>query len=585
MIAIVLSILVGFQATANDDAKKTESPHTKWIEDWKEVRSLSFQDRSKACEKFKTLPWLGEFPHQDLIEFKKSEYCKEPPALNPASFDSLMDLARYQREDFKYNEALKLLNRAFKKAKTDSQRLACLEEQLKVHRSQQNKKMRLSTVKKMAKIDSEKYTLDYARTLWTYNQIKKAQAELRKADKQWKKGVSRQGIYYIQGRILEEQKQPEEALKFYEKALLEPDTNSEIATQLFSSVAWWQFKKENYQRSAELWKQLAEKTKERFAKTRALYWQAQSLLKFKKPEVEQAQKLFKEIIQEDPLSYYAVLAHRDLGEPFKPVAAFKGPARDLKKISWFRDNDADKFEWSLKLEEKLFADTILNSYASKFHDASKSDQRTLLENYWQASLTNSIIRLINSAPPEKREQFYDDHQNLLFPSKYEVEIQKVSEAEKMDPSFVLSLIRQESGFNPMARSPTDALGLMQLMPTVARKIAEEKGLSFQEETELFNPDLNIKLGIRELKNRLQEFGGSPVLAAASYNAGSDAVRGWIKSRYRSNLVEFIEEIPYEETRSYVRLILRNQIFYKRLLEKKPFTFPETSLAAISPAPK
>lgn len=579
MIKIIFSLLIGISFATEDKTKQSEQ----WVQDWKEIRKVSFQNRKKACEQFQKLSWLSQFPHQDLIEFKKSEYCKTPPRLDRNNFASLMESARYHREEFNYGESLRLLNRAIRKAALKAQRIDALEEQLKVYRIMQNKEQRLATLKKLTLLDSEKFAVEYARTLWTYNKIKKAQGELRKADKKWKKDVSRQGIYYIQGRILEEQKKPDQAFEYYQKALAQPDVDLDITSQLLSSVAWWQFKKGDFAKSAELWKQLAEKSNERFTQTRALYWQAQSLFKLEKDK--EAKPLLESIIQEDPLSYYTVLAHRDLKKTFKPVEVFKGPARELSKISWVKDEDADKFSWALKFDEKVFADTILNSYTDKFHKASEKDQRIMMENYWQAGLTNSMIRLISNSDPDDRLEYFEDHQNLLFPSKYEDQIQKISEEEKLDPSFVLSLIRQESGFNPMARSPTDALGLMQLMPKVARAVAKEKGLKFKEESELFDPDLNIKLGVRELKNRLSEFGNNPILAAASYNAGSDAVKGWIKSRFRENTVEFIEEIPYEETRTYVRLILRNQIYYKRLLEKNPFSFPEAALPPIKPLKK
>lgn len=581
MIKVLLSLVIGFSVSFANDVKSKASE--KWIQDWKEIRKVSFQSRKKACKQFQNLSWLAEFPHQDLIEFKKAEYCKAPPRLDRKNFASLMESAQYHRENFNYGESLRLLNKAMVRATQKPQKIQVLEEQLKVYRIQQNKERRLSVLKRLTLLDSEKFAVDYARALWTYNKIKKAQAELRKADNKWKPAVSRQGVFYIQGRIHEEQKRPEKAFENYQKALAQPDVDLEITSQLLSSVAWWQFKKGDFEKSADLFKQLAEKSKERFVQTRALYWQAQSLNKINK--AKESKPLLETIIQEDPLSYYSVLAHRDLKKPFSPVDVFRGPVRELKKISWVKDDDADKFEWALKFDEKVFADTILNSYTTKFHKASKKDQRILMENYWNAGLTNSMIRLISNSDPEDRLEYFEDHQNLLFPSKYEDQIQKFSVEENLDPSFVLSLIRQESGFNPMARSPTDALGLMQLMPKVARQVAQEKGLKFKEEAELFDPDLNIKLGVRELKNRMSEFGNNPILAAASYNAGSDAVKGWIKSRYRENIVEFIEEIPYEETRSYVRLILRNQIYYKRLLEKKSFTFPETALMSLKPVPK
>ena len=143
----------------------------------------------------------------------------------------------------------------------------------------------------------------------------------------------------------------------------------------------------------------------------------------------------------------------------------------------------------------------------------------------------------------------------------------------LDPEIALSIIRQESSFDPMARSEADAFGLMQVLPSVAARFS----VPISSHEDLFLPEVNVPLGVKLLSELEQKYKGSLILTAAAYNASEEAIAGWLKKRYHGNTLEFIEEIPYEETRTYVKLVIRNFIFYKRLSAQAPMTFPESVL--------
>jgi soluble lytic murein transglycosylase len=141
-------------------------------------------------------------------------------------------------------------------------------------------------------------------------------------------------------------------------------------------------------------------------------------------------------------------------------------------------------------------------------------------------------------------------------------------------------MRQESAFNPLARSSADAFGLMQLLPRVAKSSALKNNIPLNQDADLFKPHVNIPLGSAHLSDLWEKYNGQFILAVASYNASEKAIQNWLSTRYRGDSLEFIEDIPYEETRSYVKLVMRNLVFYQRIYATEPIPFPEWCLEII-----
>jgi soluble lytic murein transglycosylase len=133
----------------------------------------------------------------------------------------------------------------------------------------------------------------------------------------------------------------------------------------------------------------------------------------------------------------------------------------------------------------------------------------------------------------------------------------------IDPYIAAGLIRQESVFNPNAISRVGARGLMQLMPSTGQLIARRDGAGNITAADLYNPSLNIKLGMNYLAQLLGQF-GKIEYAAAAYNAGPGRARQWIAERGSLELDEWVESIPFSETRGYVQSVLRNSANYRRL---------------------
>jgi len=153
---------------------------------------------------------------------------------------------------------------------------------------------------------------------------------------------------------------------------------------------------------------------------------------------------------------------------------------------------------------------------------------------------------------------------VLFPQPYWSELVENSQKNGLDPYLVASLIRQESEFNPGAVSRANAYGLMQLLPSVGKSMAKKEGVKGFSASELLNPTVNLELGTRNLRVVLDRFGGQQEYALAAYNAGDVPVRQWMAAGEYKDIAEFVESIPYTETREYVEAILRNREIYRAL---------------------
>lgn len=151
----------------------------------------------------------------------------------------------------------------------------------------------------------------------------------------------------------------------------------------------------------------------------------------------------------------------------------------------------------------------------------------------------------------------------LFPRPYWNDLKKFASANALDPYMVASLIRQESEFNPNAVSNRNALGLMQLLPNVGKGVAKQQKIKHFSVPQLFTPAMNLQLGTKYFRSMVDEFGGFEY-ALAAYNAGDDRVHDWQSDGKYRDVQEFVESIPFTQTREYVQAIMRNANVYRQL---------------------
>ena len=155
---------------------------------------------------------------------------------------------------------------------------------------------------------------------------------------------------------------------------------------------------------------------------------------------------------------------------------------------------------------------------------------------------------------------------ILFPLNYFDIIKAEAERRQIDPYLIASIIRQESGFEPTTVSNAGAIGIMQIMPAEAEHIALLSALPPPTREELFDPKVNIAIGVAEYSQKLSVLNSNPILAIAAYNAGTETVGKWIAQSPVGDVDLFVETIPYAETRLYVKSVSRNRFEYRRIYE-------------------
>jgi soluble lytic murein transglycosylase len=149
-----------------------------------------------------------------------------------------------------------------------------------------------------------------------------------------------------------------------------------------------------------------------------------------------------------------------------------------------------------------------------------------------------------------------------YPLPYEDSIERWSAKAGLDPMLTAGLIRQESAFLPEARSGANAIGLMQLLPKTARRVAGSAKVRYSHAL-LFDPDYNVHLGTIYFSDLRKDF-GSVESALAAYNAGEERVAQWTSGQNYREIAEFVDSIPFTETREYVQIVTRNAEIYRKL---------------------
>ena len=151
----------------------------------------------------------------------------------------------------------------------------------------------------------------------------------------------------------------------------------------------------------------------------------------------------------------------------------------------------------------------------------------------------------------------------LYPIKYKEYVYKYSDELNIDPMLTLSIIKTESNFEKTAESPSGAVGLMQLMDITAKEQAEKLDIKYSKDI-LYNPEINLKLGINYFNTLLDYYNQNYILAFAAYNAGLGNVQRWIQDGIIKEDGSDIENIPFKETNMYVRKIINTYEIYKTL---------------------
>ncbi len=192
-----------------------------------------------------------------------------------------------------------------------------------------------------------------------------------------------------------------------------------------------------------------------------------------------------------------------------------------------------------------------------------SRQRQLAADFaYRNEWFDRAVFLFSSSPETM--SFYEQR----FPLGERARVVRNAREAGIDPAWAYAIIRAESAWMTDAHSHADAYGLMQLLPAVAKKVANAAKLSYSRPDDLFDPALNIQLGTLFLGQMANQYSGSPWLASAAYNAGGAPVGRWLDARGTMEPDFFIETIPYKETREYVARVLAFSVIYDWRLNNK-----------------
>ncbi len=429
--------------------------------------------------------------------------------------------------------------------------------------------------------DSQVY---YARALWTLGRSGEASAVFDNIEKRMKGRISLAELYWLKGRMAEEKGDLNLVSEMMDKALKEHLTEPDLRDKILWYSAWNERRQKNFARASEIFARIDESTQGEFTRLRALYWHGKTLEEMNQPEL--AKQTLEKLISLDPLGYYGLLAHRHLGLAIS-LKRVDSPALNADFKAEDLPLDDTLADWLAQVNESEALIALLDGAAQAYRKQKEQSNEgwiTLYRHYARGGLYNKLYANLSSLTPERRKSIVEMQPELLFPQPWNDDVKLAALQTGIDEELIYAIMRQESAFDPRARSLADAFGLMQILPEVAEATAKASKIPYSSMDDLYSPKTNISIGAAHVKDLLKRHKGQFILAVASYNASERAIMNWVKMRYRGDSLEFIEEIPYEETRVYVRLVMRNLIFYSLLKSKSAsIEFPAWVLKLDGPA--
>lgn len=385
---------------------------------------------------------------------------------------------------------------------------------------------------------------------------------------------------FFLGRILEDGGNYPEAIKYYDQLLKQYDFGPFTPAALFK-IAWierlqgrFDLSEQHFQISldfyeTENYRRWAASFDDRSSYLPAsLFWKAQLANdKGKRPEIPVE---LKQLVDKHPFDFYAIISRNKLNRGLKEFFQ-----RDEKQNIAQREPGLGETEQKhLQRAETLIAVGFLKEGIGELKKIPNNGQRKDFLFYLSKLLhqgkgfQKSIQMTWSISRQDRSNGLTGDLAVQLFPQAYIDKVSDVAKKYGLDPLWVLSLMRQESAFNAEIVSSSDAIGLMQLLPSTAAEVASSMDQQSPSIDELKDPETNIRLGISYLSHLLSKFNGNVVFALAGYNAGPNKVSEWVGLRSQFTPLEFIESIPYQETRDYVKKVIRNFIIYSVLYRDK-----------------
>ncbi len=398
------------------------------------------------------------------------------------------------------------------------------------------------------------YNITLARAQWTVNYRSKAEKTLAKVLRDAPHRY-RAKSYFILGKIEAEKNNFRKSESYYKRGLEQKSISDSILQELSWSLGFNYYLSGKYSKALEVFSKAHSRTKDQTFKHKLAFWQAQSHLQLK--QQDKAEVILNNVSERDPFGYYGIISSMELNKALPPIP----------KVEFDQVSPSSSFEWALALKDYELAKAILEDMQNSA--SSVSEITALLPQYARAKWYSGGISKFFKIPHDDRNEVLKNFLNVAYPTPYDGPTVQIETRQGVPSELIYSIARQESAFNPRSRSWADAFGLLQLTPERASSLSQELKIPYEDYNDLYTEGTNLRLGAALLKKLSNVMKGSFIAITASYNAGEDPVRGWLERKKLTKPFEFIEAIPYKETQTYVKLVLRNYSIYKRL-DGKPW---------------
>ncbi len=341
-----------------------------------------------------------------------------------------------------------------------------------------------------------------------------------------------------------------EAGRLFDQAV-KASSESKTVARLTWDLGWCRYLAGEYPAAVEILKGLLNDETQR---EKVLYWLGRTL---EKSSDAAAATYYRTLLDEFPAGFYATWYRDQKG--IKDNREALGSRDALTELPFLAGFDKPRLLASLGLFEE--ARTEAAAVRKKIGEK-KGQFPALARIFLEMQDYGSAIALFMQNRPVAWEKGTLPLWTAGYPRAYTELVSQNAQLNGLSEGLVLALIRAESGFAPAIKSGAGAIGLMQMMPATAKMTAHEKG-EFNPQL-LTVPEYNIRLGTKHLHDLMKEQSGDVVSMAAAYNAGSGALERWKKKYKGLSKDEFIENIPYEETRNYVKKVYASAATYRQL---------------------
>ena len=384
-------------------------------------------------------------------------------------------------------------------------------------------------------------------------------------------------IRWLSGVWAEGENTIQQAVTAYEDAYRVADLPA-IKRDALWSLGWLHYQQGAWEDAVEAFHELATTASGRNWQNRAYYWKARALERLDR--TDEAQTWYKQVSAAWPMTYYGQLSELRLRRPLharreqrenRATPVMKGPASSGFQINVHFQKATELSMLGLSREAAKELLVVKEQYGDRPHTLYALGRHLLEVGDYASAIV--IAKRNFREPMERRRTSLDSPLwRMAYPTVYIPKIRRYADPH-VDPFLVAGIIREESLYNPKALSPVGAMGLMQLMPETATRVAHRLGLGPVNREDLLKGDVNVRLGVAYVGELLRDYKGNLIRAVAAYNAGPDAVNRWIARFGDRDPDEFVELISYRETRRYVKRVITSYRIYHTLHSTTCGTLP------------